>query len=239
MMRGLLAAIAFLTRLPVPPRTWAGTSGPPVQLPWYPVVGLLIGAILSGLAWLLSREPPLLAAALLLLVWVGITGGLHLDGLADSTDAWVGGLGDRARTLDIMKDPRSGPMGVTAIGVVLLLKFAALAARPEPVAALWLAPLLGRGALTLAFMSTPYVRSGGMGSGLAGAPRGACLAVLLLTALLSLGFGFHGVRALVAAAATFSFWRWSVMHRLGGMTGDTCGALTELVEMAVLVALVL
>ena len=129
-MRGLLAAIAFLTRLPVPARVWAEASRPPVQLPWYPVVGLLIGALLSGLACLLSREPPLLTAALLLLAWTGITGGLHLDGLADSADAWVGGLGDRARTLEIMKDPRSGPMGVTAIVVVLLLKFAALAGRP-------------------------------------------------------------------------------------------------------------
>jgi adenosylcobinamide-GDP ribazoletransferase len=238
-MRGLIAAIAFLTRVPMPSRIWAKASKPPVQLPWYPVVGLLIGAVLSGLACLLSRESPLLASALVLLVWVGITGGLHLDGLADSADAWVGGLGDRTRTLEIMKDPRSGPMGVTAIVAVLLLKFAALAGRPESIAALWLAPLLGRGALTLAFMSTPYVRSGGMGSGLADAPRGACMAALLLTVLLPLGFGMDGVRALVTAAVIFSFWRWSVMHRLKGMTGDTCGALTELIEVAVLVALTL
>lgn len=238
-MRGLLAAIAFLTRLPMPSRIWTGTSGSPLQLPWYPVVGLLIGAVLSGLAWLLSREPPLLAAALVLLVWVGITGGLHLDGLADSADAWVGGLGDRARTLEIMKDPRSGPMGVTAIVVILLLKFAALAGRTEPGAALWLAPLLGRGALTLAFMSTPYVRSGGMGSGLAGEPRRACIAAVLLIALFSLGFGMDGVRALAAALVIFAVWRWSVVRRLGGMTGDTCGALTELTEVAVLIALAL
>ena len=237
-MRGLLAAIAFLTRLPVPSRAWAGTSKAPVQLPWYPVVGLLIGALLAGLACLLSRASPLLAAALLLLAWVGITGGLHLDGLADSADAWVGGLGDRARTLEIMKDPRSGPIGVAAIVLVLLLKFAALASRPG-LAALWLAPLLGRGILVAAFMGTPYVRSGGMGSGLVHEPRGARIAALLLTVLFALGFGMHGVRALVAAAVTFGLWRWSVMRRLGGMTGDTCGALTELVETAVLVALAL
>lgn len=238
-MRGLFAAVAFLTRLPVPSRVWTEASRSPIQLPWYPLVGLLIGAVLSGLAWLLSREPPLLVAALVLLVWVGITGGLHLDGLADSADAWVGGLGDRARTLEIMKDPRSGPMGVTAIVVILLLKFVALAGQTEPIAALWLAPLLGRGALTLAFTSTPYVRSGGMGSGLAAEPHRACIAVVLLTVLLSLGFGMHGVRALVAATVVFGVWRWSVVHRLGGMTGDTCGALTELIEVAVLVALAL
>ena len=237
-MRRLLAAIAFLTRLPVPSRIWAEAPEAPGPLPWYPVVGLLIGAILSALAWLLSHEPPLLAAALLLLAWVGITGGLHLDGLADSADAWVGGLGDRARTLEIMKDPRSGPIGVTAIVLVLLLKFAALASRPG-LAALWLAPLLARGALVLAFASTPYVRSGGTGSGLAGTPRGTCVAVLLPSVLLCLAFGFDGVRALVAVAVTFGCWRWSVMQRLGGMTGDTCGALTELVEAAVLVALAL
>ena len=238
-MRGLLAAIAFLTRLPVPSRVWAPGSSSPVQLPWYPVVGLLIGAALSGLAWLLSREPPLLAAALVLVAWVGITGGLHLDGLADSADAWVGGLGDRARTLQIMKDPRSGPMGVTAIVVILLLKFATLAGGTEPSAALWLAPLLGRGALTLAFTCTPYVRGGGMGSGLADEPRRPSIAALLLTALLALGLGMAGMRALVAAAAIFAVWRWSVVHRLDGMTGDTCGALTELTEVGVLIALAL
>ncbi|MDR3445124.1 MULTISPECIES: adenosylcobinamide-GDP ribazoletransferase [unclassified Dyella] len=239
MMRGLFAAIGFLTRVPVPARVFDGTASPSAQLAWYPVVGLLIGGVLWCLGWLLSGAPPLLAAGLLLAAWVVLTGALHLDGLADSADAWVGGLGDRERTLTIMKDPRSGPIGVTAVVLVLLLKFAALASLPHPSAALWLAPLLGRAALTLAFMTTPYVRSGGLGSGLVGESRGACTLAVLLTGVCCLLAGWLGLRALIVAGVVFTWWRWACWRRLGGMTGDTCGALAELSEMAVLVALAL
>lgn len=238
-MRALLAAIGFLTRLPVPAKVFDGAASPSAQLAWYPVVGGLIGALLWAIGWMLSAAQPLLAAALLLFAWVALTGGLHLDGLADSADAWVGGLGDRDRTLAIMKDPRSGPMGVAAVVLLLLLKFAALASQPQPGVALWLAPLLGRAALTVAFLSTPYVRSGGMGSFLVGASRAACIAGLAFAVLLSLCAGWPAMRALLAAAMVFALWRLACMHRLGGMTGDTCGALTELVEAAVLVVLAL
>jgi adenosylcobinamide-GDP ribazoletransferase len=238
-MRGLFAAIGFLTRLPLPARVFDAAAAPSSQLAWYPAVGWLIGGLLWCLGWLLSGAPPLLAAGLLLAAWVVLTGALHLDGLADSADAWVGGLGGRERTLAIMKDPRSGPVGVTAVVLVLLLKFAALASLPHPSAALWLAPLLGRAVLTLAFMTTPYVRSGGLGSGLLGESRGTCTLALVLAAGSCLLAGWHGLRALVVAVLVFAWWRWACQRRLGGMTGDTCGALTELTEMAVLVAVAL
>lgn len=237
-MRALLAALGFLTRVPVPSSVFDGTTRS-AQLAWYPAVGALIGAALWGLGWLLSPTPPLLGAALLLAAWVALTGGLHLDGLADSADAWIGGLGDRERTLAIMKDPRSGPMGVTAVVLVLLLKFASLASMPLPSAALWLAPLAGRTVLTAAFLGTPYVRSGGMGSALVQAPRGACAAALVLAALWALLAGWGGVRTLVVATVVFLGWRIACVRRLGGITGDTCGALAELVEATVLVALAL
>lgn len=238
-MRGLFAAIGFLTRLPLPARAFDGASSPSAQLAWYPAVGLLLGALLWCLGWLLSGASPLLAAALLLVAWVALTGALHLDGLADSADAWVGGLGDRERTLTIMKDPRSGPIGVTAIVLVLLLKFAALASVPQPSAMLWVAPLLGRAVLTAAFMTTPYVRSGGLGSGLVGESRTICAVALLLAAIVTLLAGWQGLWAILVAALVFVWWRWTCMRRLGGMTGDTCGALTEFTEAAVLVALAL
>ncbi|WP_425492534.1 adenosylcobinamide-GDP ribazoletransferase [Dyella jiangningensis] len=237
-IRALLAAIGFLTRLPVPAGVFDGVSTR-TQLAWYPVVGWLIGALLWAFGWVLAAAPPLLASALLLLAWVALTGALHLDGLADSADAWVGGLGDRERTLAIMKDPRSGPMGVAAVVLVLLLKFAALASLPHPGVALWLTPLLGRAVLTAAFVSTPYVRSGGLGSALVAAPRSASLAGLALALALCLIGGRPGLWALLAATLVFAFWRLACLRRLGGMTGDTCGALTELTEAAVLVVLAL
>jgi adenosylcobinamide-GDP ribazoletransferase len=234
-MRGLWVAIGFLTRLPVPAGVFDEANAPSTSLAWYPVVGLLIGGLLWSLSWVLAAAPPMLAAALLLAVWVGLTGALHLDGLADSADAWVGGLGDRDRTLAIMKDPRSGPMGVVALVLVLLVKFAALASLPMANAALLLAPVLARASLTAAFLSTPYVRSGGLGSALTAAPRAACLAGLAFALLVALAGGWRGMGALLTTLVVFALWRLACVRRLGGMTGDTLGALTELVEVAVLV----
>lgn len=103
MIDGLLAAVGFLTRIPVPAWAFARPGAQARSLPWYPLVGLLLGVLLLALAWCLRGAAPLLAAAIVLSSWVWLTGALHVDGLADSTDAWVGGMGDRARTLAIMK----------------------------------------------------------------------------------------------------------------------------------------
>ena len=235
-MRGLLVAIGFLTRIPVPLRVFDEADAKSRSLAWYPLVGLLIGVILAALAWLLRGQPSLLSGIVLLVAWVVLTGAMHLDGLADSADAWVGGLGDRGRTLDIMKDPRCGPAGVVSIVLVLLLKGAALASLPPaPWTGLLLAPMLARAALTAAFTSTRYVRAGGLGSTLADAPRGLCwLALAGVAALCPLLAGWRGLGALLAATAVFGGWRGACVRRLGGMTGDTCGALAELVEAAVL-----
>jgi adenosylcobinamide-GDP ribazoletransferase len=210
------------------------------SLVWYPLVGLLLGTLLCALACLLHGlgVPAPLSSALLLLGWVALTGALHLDGLADSADAWVGGLGDRERTLGIMKDPRCGPAGVTALVLLLLLKFAALSSLP---ATLWpeflLAPVLARSALTAAFLSTPYVRREGLGTALTGAPRDGCRIALLASAAFCLCFGWHGLLALTATILIGFAWRRACMARLGGFTGDTAGALAEIVEAAVLIAL--
>ncbi|SFB35799.1 adenosylcobinamide-GDP ribazoletransferase [Azotobacter beijerinckii] len=239
----LLIALQFLTRLPIrlpgmPAPEQLGRS-----LLWYPLVGLLLGLLLVALHGLLGEAPAPLHAALLLAAWVGLSGALHLDGLADSADAWVGGFGDRERTLAIMKDPRSGPIAVVVLLVVLLLKFAALLALLEQGAgaALLLAPLLGRSALLALFLSTPYVRPGGLGQALAEhLPRKAARRVLLGTAAACLLlFGGAGALALLLAAALFLWLRRRLLARLGGTTGDTAGALLELVECGVLVGLAL
>lgn len=244
-MRALLAAIGFLTRVPVPARVFDDPQAQSRSLAWYPAAGLLIGLLLCALAWALQTRPPPISAALLLAAWVVSTGALHLDGLADSADAWVGGLGatpeqTRERTLTIMKDPRSGPVGVVAVVLALLLKFAALASLPAPAwIALLIAPVLARAALTLAFVSLPYVRSGGLGQRLVDAPRAACLVALVASAGFCAIGGWRGGLALAVAALVFAYWRHACLRRLQGMTGDTCGALTELIEAAVLVALAL
>ena len=244
-MRALLHAIGFLTRLPVPASAFGDARAQSRSLIWYPWVGAIVGALLCALAWALQSAPPLLASALILLAWVLLTGALHLDGLADSADAWIGGMGAtaqarRERTLSIMKDPRSGPAGVVALVLVLLLKFAALASLPAPAwPALLLAPTLARATLTLAFLSTPYVRGGGLGSGLVAVPRVAAIVSLLMAVGACAFAGWRGGLAVAVAALTFALWRRACLRRLQGMTGDTCGALAEIVEAVVLVSLAL
>lgn len=239
----LLIALQFLTNLPI---RLPGMPQPEEQgrsLLWYPLVGLLIGLVLVCGNWLLDGSANLLVAAVLLTLWVGMTGALHLDGLADTADAWLGGFGDRERTLTIMKDPRSGPIAVVVLVLLLLLKFAALwvLLGADSGLALLLAPVLGRATMLALFMNTPYVRPGGLGQALAEhLPHDAGQKVLLATALgiLLLG-GWSGLLALLIAAAVFYLVRRSLMSRLGGTTGDTAGALLELVECAVLVGLAL
>lgn len=244
-MRSLLVAIGFLTRIPVPAWAFDDERARARSLAWYPLVGLLLGALLYALAWCLRGAPPMLSAVVLLVSWVALTGALHLDGLADSADAWIGGLGatpaeSRVRTLAIMKDPRCGPAGVVALVLLLLVKFAALASVTAPASALLpLAPLLARAALTLAFITTPYVRQAGLGIALVAAPRIASGFGICASAGLCLLTGWRGAIALIAAVLVFGLWRRACMQRIGGTTGDTAGALAELIEAAVLVAIAL
>ncbi len=240
-MQAFLVALQFLTcipvRMPGPPRPEAVSA----SLVHYPAVGLVLGLILGAAAWTMPDLPPLLRAALLLAAWVPLTGAMHLDGLADSADAWVGGHGDPGRTLDIMKDPRAGPAGVTAVVLVLMVKLAALAALPGPdlPRALVLATVLGRTAVAVLFLTTRCVRDAGLGAALARhLPRRAVrlAAAVVVFAVLALG-GAAGAGALAAAAAVLLLLRRAMQRRLGGTTGDTAGALVELTETAILVTL--
>ncbi|MHC8371132.1 adenosylcobinamide-GDP ribazoletransferase [Pseudomonas sp. MDT1-85] len=236
-------ALQFLSSLPIrlpgmPTPEELGRS-----LLFYPLIGLLFGVILWGLNWLLLGTPLLLHAALLLSVWVVLSGALHLDGLADSADAWLGGYGDRERTLTIMKDPRSGPIAVVTLVLVLLLKFAALLALIEQQysVVLIIVPLISRSALLGLFLTTSYVRPGGLGQALADhLPRLAGQQVLAVSAVVCMLItGLSGVWALVLATVLFVWLRHVMVRRLGGTTGDTAGALLELLEVSVLVGLAL
>ncbi|WP_460384692.1 adenosylcobinamide-GDP ribazoletransferase [Pseudomonas amygdali] len=236
-------ALQFLGSLPIrlpgmPPPEELGRS-----LLFYPLVGVVFGMLLLGFSAQLSGTPLMLHAALVLSAWVLLSGGLHLDGLADSADAWLGGFGDRERTLQIMKDPRSGPIAVVTLVLVLLLKFAAILALIESHSSigLLLAPLIGRAAMLGLFLGTPYVRSGGLGQALADhLPRGPGRKVLAATAIACvLLAGWSGVAVLLVCAVCFFWLRQLMMRRLGGCTGDTAGALLELLELAVLLTLAL
>lgn len=242
MLRPLRIAIQFLTRIPVPPVDTVTNDEVGQSILWYPLVGLMIGGLLVGLWSVTGGFPPLLRAALILAAWVFVTGALHLDGLADSADAWLGGLGDRERTLAIMKDPYSGPAAVTTLIVVLIVKFSALDAivAEGNWTALVAAPLLGRAALPLLFLTTPYVRPDGLGSVLAShLPRRSAIVILFATVLVILFvLGHRGFWLLLVSTILFFAVRHMMMHRIGGTTGDTAGSLVELLELVSLLTMI-
>ncbi len=240
MGRPFLIALQFLTRLPV--RLSGDITERDIgrSLLCYPLVGLIIGLLLAALNWTIASAPDQLRAGVLLAAWVLITGALHLDGLADSADAWLGGHGDRERTLAIMKDPYCGPAAVVILVVVLILKFAALTVlvQRNDWTSLIVTPLLARASLPLLFLTTPYVRRGGLGAALAEhAPRGPTILVLIVTVVaILLMTGKSGLLPLAVATLAFVLLRVLMLRRIGGTTGDTAGALVELVETLALTA---
>lgn len=230
----------FLTRIPVSSNLQPCSRESGISVLYYPLVGVLIGSILALVAVTLEAEMPALRAALLLTVWVALTGGLHLDGLADCADAWAGGLGDRDRTLRILQDPAAGPVAVTVLVLTLMLKLSALQALPFAtlLMALLFAPLLGRTAVLVLMISAPYVRKEGLATRLtANLPASAAkfwLSVIVLASLFLMGFV-----PVFMAGVVVAWLRYQCLQRLGGMTGDGYGAGVELVETAVLLGLAL
>jgi len=231
-----------MTRIPVPGSRLGVHANAPAQVPWYAMVGLVIGAVLAAWAWLLGGIPPLLQAALVLVGWVWITGALHLDGLADCGDAWMSGQSG-SRFLDILRDTRCGAGALVWVALLLLVKFAALAVLLGfgQWIALVFAPVLARIAVQVAILRCRYVRSDGLGAALGsgtdvtltlvvGGGLALALAVISLPAL---------VNGVIATALGFALVYLMLVRRADGFTGDIYGALVEVCETAVLVSLCL
>jgi adenosylcobinamide-GDP ribazoletransferase len=258
--QALSLAGRFLTRWPFP----APADAPPTlygdAAPFYPVIGLLLGCVLAALAaaglWLGLTAMPVagVLAVVLLGVWVWSTGALHLDGLTDCADAWVGGIGSRQRSFEILKDPHVGAMGVVALILVLLAKLSSLwamlvlAGAPGASALITLlvwVPALARAQILWLALTTQPARLQGLGAVLgAQLPRRAAWTLALLGTLIPLlGIASLSLAAAVTVAGVTALvvhrWRRALLHRLGGYTGDGVGALVELVETAALLAAML
>ncbi|HVZ72223.1 MAG TPA: adenosylcobinamide-GDP ribazoletransferase [Polyangia bacterium] len=238
MLTPVLAAFAFLTRLPVGGGTLRDEDlGRSVA--YFPLVGLVLGLVLTGLASLLGDALPAhMTAVVLVALLAALTGGLHLDGLADVFDALGGGRGDRRRMLEIMRDSRIGAHGAAALCLLLIAKVFAVARAVElhDLLALLLFPALARWAVTPAIVLHPYAREEGLGRAFHGEAR--LPQVLTATALAAIAVGLLGLRFLIpaagalAAAMALAWWlRW----RLGGLTGDVYGAAIEVAELVGLV----
>ena len=212
---------------------------------WYPIVGALLGTLLALTAWLLATAPAGLSALLVLLLWIWGTGALHLDGLADCADAWVGGLGDRQRTWQILKDPHTGTMGSVALLALLLTKWVSIETllSGDSVALVWLIslPALARAQVLLLVLTTPAAQTQGLGATLRQTiPRPAAWMIYGLSWLLAGWFwGIVALEVWLLLLALWWLWRRTLLARLGGLNGDGAGALIELSEAAGLVMIAL
>ena len=233
-----------MTRLPVArlvPAPWPEREQGRSAL-WYPAVGLVLAAVLVLVhAALPVALSPLLQAAIIVSAWTALTGALHLDGLADAADAWFAGHGAPDNTLAVFKDPAAGPMGVTALVLVLLLKTAALAELgPDVATALLLSLLLARTAVLVFMLVTPYSRAQGLGALLRRHLPATAVWALAAAAIAATLWWLPVIVAIVTVmllAALIWWWRRLWLRRIGGFTGDCAGALIELSETAVLVVL--
>lgn len=240
LLQPFLIALQFLTIIPVRVSTPVNPQQAGQSLLFYPLIGIIISSILLVAAWLLNTQTVTVSAVLILSLWVILSGGLHLDGLADSADAWLGGLGDKAKTLLIMKDPASGPIAVSLLILVLLIKFVMLVEllTQQNYIAIAFAVTLARSALPLLFLTTPYVRQNGIGAILvANQPRVASKWLLAAIALISVIFSEFTL--LISALFVFLILRYFIQQRLNGTTGDTAGAMVEILETTTLITAVI
>ncbi|HEX2986759.1 MAG TPA: adenosylcobinamide-GDP ribazoletransferase [Chloroflexota bacterium] len=234
-----LVAIGFLTVLPLPlPTALAmGPMGWPVAA--FPLAGAGIGALLALLNLALGPwVPGGLLVALLLAALMAITGALHLDGLMDTFDGLFGGKAPEGRVA-IMRDSRVGSFGVAAAITMLLVEYSALQSLPlqQRTGPLIAALCLSRWAMAVTIWLFPPASNRGLAAGLKPAIRWwhVATATLLAVAITAWSLGVGSLAVLVAPVATLLLLGWLALRRIGGITGDICGAVGELSEVSTLV----
>lgn len=238
-MRSLLAAVRFLTLLPVPAGDLTEQEiGRSAVL--FPVVGALLGGILLCLYRLFGLVFPVPVARLLVVVsLVAISGAIHLDGLADAVDGLYGGK-DRDQALRIMRDPHIGAMGAVAVVLLLLLKSAAVLSLSEAFfrKGILVMPVVGRGAMVAAFL-LPYARDDGLGRAFARhrSRTDPFVAAALVFGAAVYAFGTAGLWVLLGSLAAAGGVLGIAWRRIRGVTGDVCGAVNEVAECAFLLVL--
>ena len=237
--RGLIAALQFLSRLPVPQLPDFSPADQHAATPWYPVVGLIIGCIVAGSAWAGSFVTPLFAALVTVVVWVWITGALHLDGLADAADGLGAAHRDPERFLEVVKDPHVGSFGAVALVLVIVAKLvlladlAAIAPTTVWLPALALVPAWARWA-PLVWRNLVAPLGEGRARIFSGTGDWRWVAVHgVLLGGASLWFQPALLAAFVICPIIAAYWHW----RLGGMSGDCHGASIEITEVLLLICL--
>jgi adenosylcobinamide-GDP ribazoletransferase len=235
----LLAALQFLTVIPVKRRFSAGQLGHSTF--YFPVVGIIIGLILAALNYLLGLVlPPSVVNALLVVSLVVLSGGLHLDGLADTCDG-LAKQGTPAERRRVMHDSRVGGFGVIGIALVLLVKYVSLNSLPQSLMtfSLIIAPVISRWAMVYAIFAYPYGRASGLGKSF---KRATGWQELVIATLIALALA-AGLLKLAGLVVLFLVWLLTMAvaiylkRKFAGLTGDTYGAINEVAESTVFIFL--
>lgn len=251
MIKNFINAVQFLTIFTVNKEYQAEERSLARSIVYFPVIGFLIGFFLvnADKIMMLVALPQSIANVLLVALSVLITRALHIDGLADTLDGLMGGH-DQSSRLSIMKDSRLGTAGALGIFFVLIIKYASLnnLFESEKVAALLTAPVLARWSQTIMIFNSNYGREDGMGKAFVGKLRAsglaACSAIAIgLSAFVVFRMDAHSAvlnACLLSGILLLTFLaRWYLGRKIGGVTGDTIGAVSELNEVLVLLLFVI
>lgn len=236
-MQDFITALRFLTAIPIKTKD-RGEPSLAGSLAYYPLVGLIIGLIISGIyiaSGILIGH--LAASAIAVVALVAMTGGIHLDGLSDTADAFFSGR-DKASMLDIMRDPRTGAMGVMAIVSAILLQFVAIYSIRAglEMTALVMMCTLSRWGMVLSVYLFPYARKEGKARLI---KDGMTTHIFILSSVIAAvisaaAWGIYGI-LLMCIAGGISYLIGKKSERLiGGVTGDVLGATNEIIAIAIL-----
>ena len=248
---GFLAALKFLTIIPLPHRRGGSPEEIGRSIVYFPVVGLIIGLILAGLNWLLGLLlPSAVVNGLLIVSLVVISGALHLDGFVDTCDGIAGHKPVEDRW-QIMHDSRAGAFGIIGVVLLLLVKYVALNSVPESLLmiTLVLMPVVGRWAMVYAVFAYPYARPAGLGKEfkqVASWQRFTIATVITVAAAVVLAW-LADMAYFYLAGLAIMFGIWVIIvsmaaylkRKFSGLTGDTYGAINEVTEVGVLILVTL
>ena len=242
----LLAALRFLTVIPVPRRREVSTEEVGASQGYFPLVGLFLGAILAGVNWLLSLIlPASIVNVIIIIALLLLTGALHIDGFIDTCDAFFGRRTPQKRW-QIMSDSRVGSFGVVGAFCLLLLTYVSLGGISEAykMTALILMPALSRWSMVYAIFAFPYAKPAGLGKTFkeqANRKKLALATSLVLASTLGL-LVIKGLSLLlVGLALVFMVWLVAVAaglllrQKFAGLTGDSYGAINEVTQVFVLI----
>lgn len=236
-MKQFLIALQFLTILPVKITSEPKESDFGKSLLYFPVIGILIGLVLSTTVFLRSLLPNLVIGVIILIISIVITGGIHLDGFADTCDGFYGS-NRKEKILQIMRDSRVGTMGVVGVVCLLLLKFTLIVSIPQRI--LWkvliMMVVFARWSQVLACYISNYARKEGKAKYFIehAGKKEFFMGILLTSGLFFLLMQIKGVLLFFISLVPILLLINCIKRRIGGMTGDTLGAVNEIAEVLIL-----